>query len=75
MYIYLQQALPRVVIHLTQAVEKKWKLRVRFSPTKVNRVHERRSRRRLTKKVSRLRCLGQDKNKKIPVIECLAFCV
>ena len=34
MYYYLQQALPRVLIHLTRAlaVEKKWNLRVRFSP-------------------------------------------
>ena len=31
MYTYLQQALPRVVIHRTQVVEKKWKLRVRLS--------------------------------------------
>ena len=38
MYTYLQQALLRVVIHRTQEVKKKWKLRVRFSPTKENRV-------------------------------------
>ena len=40
MHAYLQQALSRVVIHHTQVVEKKWKLRVRFSPTKENRVHQ-----------------------------------
>ena len=36
----LQQALPRVVIHRTQVVKKKWKFRVRFSLTKENRVHQ-----------------------------------
>ena len=40
MYSYLQQALPRVVINRTQVVDKKWKLRVQFSPTKDNRVHQ-----------------------------------
>ena len=29
---YLQQALSRVLIHLTQIVRKKWKLRIRLSP-------------------------------------------
>ena len=29
MHTYLQQAPPRVVIHCTQVVEKKWKLRLR----------------------------------------------
>ena len=38
MYISLQQALLRVVVHRTQVAEKKWKLRVRFSPTKEQRV-------------------------------------
>ena len=40
MYTYLQQPQPRVVIHATQVVEKKWKLRVRFGLTKENRVHQ-----------------------------------
>ena len=40
MYTYLQQALPRVVIHLTKEAKKKWKLRARFSPTKENRLHQ-----------------------------------
>ena len=40
MYTYLQQPQPRVVIHPTQVVEKKWKLRVRFGLTKENRVHQ-----------------------------------
>ena len=38
MYISLQQALLRVVVHLTQVVEKKWELRVLFSPTKEKHV-------------------------------------
>ena len=38
-YNYLQQALPRVVIYRTPVVKRKWKLRVRFSATKENRVH------------------------------------
>ena len=40
MYTYLQQPQLRVVIHPTQVVEKKWKLRARFSLTKENRVHQ-----------------------------------
>ena len=41
MYTYLQQVLARVVIHRTQVlVEKKWKLRVRFSPARENRLHQ-----------------------------------
>ena len=40
MHAYLQQALSRVVIRHTKVVEKKWKLRVRFSSTKENRVHQ-----------------------------------
>ena len=50
MYTYLQQALPRVLIHRTQVVKKEWKLRGRFSPTKENRI-KRRSLQRLTKTV------------------------
>ena len=38
MYISLQQALLRVVVHRTQVVEKKWKLRVLLSPPKEKRV-------------------------------------
>ena len=37
---YLQQALPRVLIHRTLVEKKKWKLPVRFSPTKENRMHQ-----------------------------------
>ena len=40
MHTYLQQPLTRVVIHRTQVAKKKWKLRVRFSPTKEDRVHQ-----------------------------------
>ena len=41
MYTNLQQTLARVVIHRTQVlVEKKWKLRVRFSPAREKRVHQ-----------------------------------
>ena len=40
MHIYLQQPLMRVVIHRTQVAKKKWKLRVRFSPTKEDRMHQ-----------------------------------
>ena len=40
MYTCPQQALPRVVLHRTQVVKKKWKLRVRFSLTEENRVHQ-----------------------------------
>ena len=57
MYYYLQQAVPRVLIHLTRAVEKKWNLRVRFSPLLRRTASIRRG---LTKTVSRLRFSGQD---------------
>ena len=40
MYTYLQQALPRVLIDRTLVETKKWKLPVRFSPTKENRMHQ-----------------------------------
>ena len=40
MYTYLQQALPRVLIDRTLVEKKKWKLPVRFSPTKENRMHQ-----------------------------------
>ena len=40
MSTYLQRALPRVVIHRTQVIKKEWTLRLRFSPTKENRVHQ-----------------------------------
>ena len=40
MYTYLQQVLPRVSIHRSQVVKKKWKLRVRFNHTKENRLHQ-----------------------------------
>ena len=36
MYTYLLQALLRVVIHRTQVVKEKWKLRIRLTPTKEN---------------------------------------
>ena len=69
MYIFLQQALPRLVLHRTQEVEKKGKLRVRFSPTKGKpRCIKRRFRVRVTKIVSRPWCLSQDKNKKFPLL-------
>ena len=69
MYTYLQQALPRVVTHRTQVVEEKWKLRVWFSPTKENRVHQTKIstntdsfspavfRSRLEQKISATKCL------------------
>ena len=66
-YIYLQQALPRVLIPCTQAVKKKWKLRVRFSPIRRSAACiKQRFRRRLTKAVPHVQ---------ISVTECLASCV
>ena len=62
MYSYLQQALPRVVIHRTQIVDKKWKLRVQFSPTKENRVHQ-------------TAVFKSGLEQKLPVTECLVYCV
>ena len=50
MYTYLPTYLPRVLIHRTQVVKKKWKLRGQFSPTTENRI-KRRFLRRLTKTV------------------------
>ena len=40
MSIYLQQLLPKVVIHRTEVAKKKWKLRARFSPLKENCEHQ-----------------------------------
>ena len=40
MYTFPQHALPRVVIHRTQVVKEKWKLRVGLGATKENRVHQ-----------------------------------
>ena len=69
MYTYLQQALPRIVIHCTQVVEEKWKLRVQHSSTKENRVHQTKIstntdsfspavfRSRLEQKISATKCL------------------
>ena len=61
MYTYLQRNLPRVMTHRTQVEEKKWPVTSTVQPYEGEpRCVERRFRRRLTKTVSCLRCLGQD---------------
>ena len=75
MYIFLQQALPRVVIHRTQVVEKKWKLRVRFNPTRVNHVHQTKISTETDKDGFSPAIFRSRLEQKIPVIECLVFYV
>ena len=65
MYTFPQHALPRVVIHRTQVVKEKWKLRVRLSATKENRVHQTKMATKTDKDGSRLRRSGQDWDKKL----------
>ena len=68
---YLQQALPRVAIHRTQVVEKKWKLRVRFSPTKENRVHQTKISTKTDKHGLSPAVFRSRLEQKTPVTECL----
>ena len=68
MYTYLQQTLPRVLTHHTQVAKTKWKLQIRFSPTKENRVLVRRF----------LSCGVEVKigtKKKTPVTKCSVYCI
>ena len=60
----LQQALPRTVTHRTQVVKQKWKLQVRFSPTKENRFSQTKISSKSDKDSFSPRCSGQDYDKK-----------
>ena len=71
MHSYIQKALPKVVIHRTQVVEKKWKLRVRFSPTKENRAHQT----NISMKTDKRRFLAYGVPDKIPITKYLVCCV
>ena len=71
---YLQQALPRVVIHRTQAVDNKWKLRVQFSPTKENRVHQTKILTKTDKDGFWPAVLKSRLEQKLPFHECLVCC-
>ena len=75
MYSYLQQALPRVVINRTQVVDKKWKLRVRFSPKKENRVHQTKILTKTDKDGFSPAVFKSRLEQKLPVNECLVCCV
>ena len=66
-----KKTLPRVVIHCTQVVEKKWKLRVRFSPTKENRTHQTRISTKIDKDDFSPAVFSSRLEQKIPVTECL----
>ena len=70
MYTYLQQVLPRVFIHRTQVVEKKWKLWVRFSPKKENPVHQTKISTKTDKDSFSLTVFSS-----VPVTEYLVYCV
>ena len=74
-YLYLQQALPRVVIRRTQVAKKKWKLRARFSPTKENCVHQTKISTETDKGGFSLTVFQVKTRKKIPVTLYLVFCV
>ena len=71
MHSYIQQALPKVVIFRTQVVEKKWKLRVRFSPTKENCAHQT----NISTKTDKRRFLAYGVQDKIPIPKYLVCCV
>lgn len=67
MYTYLQEALPRLVMHRTQ-VRNKWKLPVRFSSTKKNRVYQ-------TKISTRTAVFRSRSEQKTPVTKLFVRCV
>ena len=75
MYSYLQQAPPRVVIHRTQAVDKKWKSRVRFSPTNENRVHQTKILTKTDQDGFSPAVFKSRLEQKLPFNECLVCCV
>ena len=72
MSTYLQEALPRVVIHRNQVIKKKWTLRLRFSSTKENRVYQT----KISMKTDGFSpvVFKSRLEQKNPVIECLVYC-
>ena len=67
MYTYLHQTLPRVDTSYPISKEKIGGCEYGSALRKRTTCMKRKFRRRLTK-VSRLQCLGQDKNKKLPLL-------
>ena len=74
MSTYLQRALPRVVIHRTQVIKKKWTLRLRFSSTKENRVHQTQISMKTDKDDFSPVVFKSRLDQKNPVIQCLVCC-
>ena len=74
MSTYLQQALPRAVIHRIQVIKKKWTLRLRFSPTKENRVYQTKISMKTDKDGFLPAVFKSRKEQKNLVIECLLCC-
>ena len=62
------------MIHRAQAVGKKWKLRVRFSPTKENRAHQMKISTKTEKDGFSPAVFRSRLEQKIPVTECLVLC-
>ena len=75
MYTYLQQAPPRVLLHRTQVVKKKWKMRVWFSPTKENRVHQTKVSTKTDKDGFSRAVFRSRLEQKAPITECLICCL
>ena len=75
MYTNLQQVPPRVLLHRTQVVEKKWKLRLWFSPTKANRVHQTKVSTKTDKDGFSRAVFRSRLEQKAPITECLICCL
>ena len=75
MYTYLQQVPPRVLLHRTQVVEKKWKLRLWFNPTKENRVHQTKVSTKTDKDGFSRAVFRSRLEQKAPITECLICCL
>ena len=75
MYTYLQQAPPRVLLHRTQVVKKKWKLRAWFSPTKENRVHQTKVSTKTDKDGFSRAVFRSRLEQKASIAECLICCL
>ena len=75
MSIYLQQLLPKVVIHRTEVAKKKWKLRARFSPLKENCKHQTKISTKRDKDGFSPAAFRSRLEQKTPVTECFVCCV
>ena len=75
MSLYLQQLIPKVVIHRTKVAKKKWKLRARFSPLKENCEHQTKISTKRDKDGFSPAVFRSRLEQKTPVTECFVCCV